>query len=182
MVRGVGEACRRILIQDNEGASCEGAGQRRSTGVGERRMPGGVVGIEVPDDKRVGVVDKVEERGEIEAVTRRAGRRRRYVEIEDVSRDVVELDGDADDLGGGVIDEGAVDFGEGEGVVDEETHSTPTTIGARAMKKRVAGDVDVGVWAKFRFLDGGHGDFVFVEELAEFDGFSRDAVAVPLKY
>ena len=91
MVSGRGEARRRVFIQDNEGAGREGAGQRTPTSVGERRIPGGVMGIEVPNDKCVGVVDKVEERGEVEAVTRRARRRWRNVDVEDVGWDVVEL-------------------------------------------------------------------------------------------
>ena len=82
------------------------------------------------------------------------------------------MDGDADDFRGSVVDEGAVDWGEGEGVVDEEGHSTPSTLSASTVKKRVARNFDVGVWTKLGFLNGGDGDFALVEELPKFVDFS----------
>ena len=114
-------------------------------------------------------------------MTRRTGGRRRDVYIEDERRDAVELDGDADGFDEGVVDEGAVDFGEWERVVDEEGHTTPTPIRTVTMEKRVSGDVDVEGRSKFGLLDGGDSDAMFVEEFSKFICFTEDAITVPLE-
>jgi len=83
-----GNTCRSVLIDDAEGV-CGNLVQKRDapgigTVVGAGRMPGRVVGVEVPHDHRL-PRSRREERSNVRRVGRRAGSGRGDIDIEDLN-------------------------------------------------------------------------------------------------
>ena len=141
LIRRKRKASVRGLIQDNERRVGEKISENPTSGVGQRRVPRRMVGIEISKQKRVAIVATVEQRSEVRRVARRARRRRWDVNVE--YRDVGIIDGRGDTLefDVGIGDEIAGDWGEGNGVVDEQAHSTPPTTLAEVVDKRIAGNI-----------------------------------------
>ena len=107
---------------------------------------------------------------------------RRNIDVEDYDVGGVELELDALDFDVRIGDERSVNRGERNGVVDEESHSTPSPPLSVFIDEVVAGDgrkarrvVEVCL------LDGGDADLLVVDEVAKFGRLVVDAVAVPLK-
>ena len=172
-----------VFIQDDELRVGDGRREGSTPCVGrDRRFPGSVVGVEIAEND--GVVVGVGKKGvDVRSIAAMTGSCWRDVDVEEVDVRVVDDELDCLEFGVGVVEEGSVNGGKGDGVVNEERHSTPATPTlsvlidesvARDGRKTVVG-------AKLGFLKSCDGDAVVVEEASEFVDLVVDSIAVPLQ-
>ena len=141
------------------------------------------MGIEVSEDKSIGVWVS-EESVEIRSVVRRTGGNRRDVDVVDIERRIVGGDGDGEDFEVWIAvgDRRGVQRGEFNVMVDEDGEAaTATAIWSIPAKKRVVAEARVVVrGTEFRFLQASHPDIVFDKVGFKFAFGAVDGVDVEL--
>ena len=157
------EAGRSVDVEGDKGGGIDGGGEGIATGVVEGGVPAITMGVKIAQNDCVLPVESLEERVDVEAEVRRAGGRRRNVDVDDGRRFVVDDDGMSEEFDAGVrrVEVAEVDGSEAEGVMDERGKAAAFVTLSISSKDGEIGDFGIRRRRlKFAFLETSDDDIV----------------------
>ena len=161
----------RFVVENYKRTDSDIRSEKAPAGVVEVIIPGRMMRVNVTKNKGI-AVDTIENGEKIRTMKRSTRRRRRDVEVEDGNFGLIDKRRNALQFNVWIRVEADVDVGEGNGVVNKETHPTPTTTSARFVDENISGNRrSSGGSGDFSFLKSGDCDVVVVEKFPELVDF-----------